>query len=77
MAIVLRGKMKGQTVTPMQWCNDWITVKEVAKVFCITALKFNPGEMVEIITSKDLGYMLGMFEHKIDRFVRRRKCSHH
>jgi len=75
MAIVLRGKMKGQKVTPAQWCNNWVSVKELPKIFSITALEFTPEELYDILTTKDLGCMLGAFEQKENRFVRRkRKC---
>ena len=54
MAIVLRGKMKGQVVTPSQWCNDWITIKEMPKVFSIMALQIHSwgfvSELICVIT---------------------------
>lgn len=27
MATVIRGKLRGQTVELLQWCNDWFSVK--------------------------------------------------
>ena len=70
MAIVLRGKLKGQKVTPAQWCNDWVSIKEYPKIFSITALEFSPEEMYNIITSENLGIMLEAFEQVGYRFKR-------
>jgi len=72
MAIVLKGKLKGQEVSPCQWCNDWVMVKETNKVFSITNLEFSRKEMVNILTSKDLGFMLEEFERVGNRFKRKK-----
>ena len=75
MAKVLRGKLKGQNFTISQYCNDWVTVKEIAKVFSITSLEFTIEEMFTILNHENLGMMLQMFEvipHQ-NRFRRKRR----
>ena len=73
MAIILRGKLKGQKVTPAQWCNDWVSVKNDNKLFLITALRFTDEEISELLSSKNLGYMLMKFELMSNKNRFRRK----
>jgi len=76
MALVLRGKNKGKHVKITQWCNDWISIRDYPKVYSITALKFTPNEFKRILTTKNLGMMLGWFKPDFEtRTFKRRKLK--
>ena len=75
MALVLKGKDKGKHVKIMQWCNDWVSIKDKPKIYRITALKFTEKEFKEILTTEHLGMMLNCFkpDFKTRTFKRRLK----
>jgi len=75
MATVLRGKFKGKKVTIHQWCNDWITVKELTKPISPTSLQFTAKEFRMILFNPDNGIMFKLFEpdYKTRRFKRKKK----
>ena len=75
MAIVLRGKLKGQKVKVNQWCNDWVSGQlenGIPKVFRISALEFTPFEIQEILNHSDNGFLFSMFYLDGFRFKKRR-----
>lgn len=53
MAEIRRGKLKGQTATIRQWCNDWfsIVVAGMPKIVSPLALKLTPDERTAFISS--------------------------
>lgn len=75
MALVLHGKDKGKHVTIMQYCNDWISIKDYPKVYSITALKFTEKEFKEFLLHDNLGIMLKLFtpDFETRTFKRRKK----
>lgn len=61
-AVIRRGKQKGQVVTVSQWCNDWFSIEESAKIFSPTALAFDIIGMGQIYVHKNNGVLLQRYE---------------
>lgn len=66
MAVIIRGKRKGERVIISQYCNDWVTADSEdgsrTDVFSITALQFTYEEMYQILTNDNQGILLQEFE---------------
>jgi len=68
MATLLRGKNKGKEVEISQWCNDWVTIMDDmrgCKVVSPSALQYTLNEFKEIMSHKNNGILLGLFEPDI------------
>lgn len=68
MAMILKGKHKGKKVTVYQYCNNWVTVKEIpTEVFTISSLEFDIQEFNKIIKDGKEGNTGIMFyEFEVD-----------
>ena len=71
MAILLRGKKKGDKVQLHQYSNGWVTDLD-NHVYNITSLLFSDEEIAQMKLSKYTGYMFDAFEIKQNRFYKRK-----
>lgn len=79
MAVIIRGKRKGERVIISQYCNDWVTADSEdgsrTDVFGITALTFTSEEMYNILTNDNPGTLFNEFEQVLfeNRFRRKKR----
>lgn len=63
MAIITRGKRKGEKVKISQMSNDWISLTD-GSVMNPTSLEFTPLELMRLKTDKAPGVFWGLYEIK-------------
>ena len=63
MTEVLRGKLKGQTVKVLQFCNDWfyVEVDGHQKIVSPLSLRLDEQELRRIAQARDTGDVGSMF----------------
>jgi len=71
MAILLRGKKKGQELRILQWCNDWFHLEDNSIVSPLS-LKLTPLEMKLVLEHTNNGFLLNMFELRTDGTFKKR-----
>lgn len=64
-AVIRRGKQKGQVVTVSQWCNDWFSIEESAKIFSPNGLAFDLGGIGQIKDHKNNGVLFERYDMTI------------
>lgn len=67
MAIIRRGKNKGNQVEIQQYCNDWVSTKD-GKILGLTALQFDGKEFTMMI-KKPCGMLFNLFEPNWDNLT--------
>jgi hypothetical protein len=60
MAILTKGKRKGEQVKLSQWCNDWFSLED-GFIVSPGALKFSFKEMETIQMHKNNGILFNLF----------------
>lgn len=76
MAVVLRGKLKGEYVFIQRWCNDWIRVDtDCTMYFSPTSLQYTPEEFAKIVADHTSGISHELYEpdNANCRFKRRKR----
>jgi len=67
MAIILKGKLKGQTVTIRQFCNDWFSIDIKGKPLVVRAtnVELNDEEkdmVLQGLYTNNIGIMFGIYD---------------
>lgn len=65
MAIILRGKNKGQQVPIIQFCNDWFMVGD-GLIVSPTSLQLDFDEMHRVLSEGNTGFLFGRYELRSD-----------
>lgn len=78
MAIILRGNRKGEEVSIVQFCNDWILVDCVGKckLYNPTSIKLTEEEAISMKESSiSSGFFFTLFEIGKDFRIRKKKMT--
>lgn len=79
IAIVRKGKLSGEEVEVLQWCNDWFltATSEGPKNYAPSSLIFTPEDYGEILKHENNGKIFEWFEGKVLYYERGYNKTHY